>query len=283
MSSRLHLRKRNKLFYYFIYFAILTNVVFGQSFTLVNFLGDFDNASSFSQYSSGFYVTDKGNNTVVKIDTSGNIEKIIGGYGWDESSFDNPTDVFAAPLKVFVSDKDNNRVQVFDRFLNYLFSIKSSDTFYPSNCAVSAQGDIFILDADNVSILKYDMSGHFIDNIGQISSGDFTLQNPKAIAVSDENNLYVADNNRLLIFDLFGSGKSIIKLKFNPENLSVNNGMITLTTPKKVYLLNLQKTKIRKFDLSKQLENRNIIDAEFSFNKLFVLTENQILVFNIPE
>ncbi len=264
---------------YFLSFALVS----GQNLTLVNSVGDFDNASSFTFSPSGFYVADKGNNTVVKIDSAGNVEKFIGGYGWDESSFDDPADIFSTTLRVYVADKDNNRVQIFDRFLNYLFSIKSDETFYPSGCAVSAQGDIFILDADNVSILKYDMSGHFIDNIGEISSGEFTLEAPKAIAVSKDNYLYVADKNRILIFDLFGSGKSIIKLKITPENISVNSGLITVATKKKVYMIDLKQTKIKELDLSKKLNDEEIVDAHFEGSKLYVLTQNQILVYSVSK
>ncbi len=262
---------------------ILPLAMFPQSWNLTALYGDFDSATSFSSYEGGFYVADKGNNTIVKIDSVGNIKKIIGGYGWDESSFDDPSDIFSTTLKVLVADKNNNRVQVFDRYLNFLFSIKFRDVFYPTGCAISPQGDFFILDSDNLSILKYDMTGNFVDNIGEISSGDFTLQKPTAIAVSKENNLYVADSNRILIFDLFGSGKSIIKLPFTPRNMSVNGDLITFTTSHKVFLLDLKRTKISKFDFYKKLGDQKIIDAFFRQDKCFVLTENKIAVFSFTK
>lgn len=248
----------------------------------VKSFGSFEHSTSFSLSPSGyFFVTDSDNSTLVKLDSSGNVINRIGGQGWEESSFDNPTDVYATTLKVLVADKNNNRVQVFDRYLNFLFEIKSEDVFYPSGCTVSSQGDIFILDSDDQRILKYDMLGNFEDEIGSIASGEFTLENPRAFAVSKDNYLFVIDGNRVLIFDLFGSGKSIVKLPFTPDNLSISNKQLVLTTDKSVYLVDLLDNNIKNFTFDYTQKDTTIIDAIKSGDKLFVLTEHQISEFKI--
>jgi DNA-binding beta-propeller fold protein YncE len=244
--------------------------------------GNFEHSSAFCLSSSGFFfVTDSDNNTIAKLDSSGKLINEIGGQGWEESSFDNPTDIFSTTLKVFVADKNNNRVQVFDRYLNYLFEIKSEDVFYPSGCTVSSQGDIFILDSDNQKILKYDMLGNYEDEIGSIASGEFTLENPRALAVSKDNYLYVIDGNRVMIFDLFGSGKSIVKLPVTPNNLSISENLLVLSADKSVYLVDLLDNNIKKFSFDDTLKNEKIIDAIKSRDKFFVLTEHKISEFKI--
>ncbi len=251
-----------------------------QSLQFVGSFGEFSEASSFTISASGYlFVCDRGTDLVYQFDSAKTLIKEIGGHGWEESSFDNPTDIFATTLKVFVADKNNNRVEVFDRYLNYLFEIKSEDVFYPTGCTVSNQGDIFILDSDNQKILKYDMLGNFEDEIGSITSGEFTLENPIAFAVSRDNYLYVIDENRVLIFDLFGSGKSIIKLPFTPNNLSISENQLILTTVKSVYLVDLINNRIKNFDIENTIKSDEIIDAIKTGDKLFVLTEHKISEF----
>ncbi len=64
------------------------------------------------------------NNEIVKLDTLNNALKSIGGYGWSNSTFDEPVDIYATDLRVYVTDKNNNRVQVFDKDLNFLFLLR---------------------------------------------------------------------------------------------------------------------------------------------------------------
>ena len=132
-----------------------------------NALGKFTDASSFSYNPSGFfYVADRHTNEIFKIDTLGNIIKYIGGYGWDESNFDDPIFIFSTLLNVYVTDKNNHRIQIFDKDLNYITqlsnknlestnkNLENSKFGYPLGCVVSSMGDFFVLDSENKRILK---------------------------------------------------------------------------------------------------------------------------------
>ena len=146
----------------FLSLLLFTVVSFPQNFELINSIGNFKNASSFYINPAGFiYVTDSNTNEVSAIDTLGTVLKIIGGYGWSPSSFDNPVDIFADALKVFVADKNNHRIQRFDKNLNFNFQIYTRDSDveaerfgYPLSAVMSNQGDIFILDSENTRIVK---------------------------------------------------------------------------------------------------------------------------------
>ena len=166
---------------YYLLFLLLINqkTAYGQTFVPSGNIGSFTAAKSFSINSAGFiFVTDTSSNELIKVDTLGKVIKTIGGYGWQESLFDNPVDVFATTLNVYVSDKNNNRVQFFDKDLNFLSQLTTQNTTdsryifnYPTCSAVSNQGDLFVLDSDNNRILKFNIRGEFQLTIGSFDAG----------------------------------------------------------------------------------------------------------------
>ena len=91
-----------------------------QQFELVGEIGEFENASSFFINQTGFiFISDIQRNEISKYDTAGNKIISIGGYGWNESSFDEPVDIYATTLDVYVTDMNNHRIQIFDKLANY--------------------------------------------------------------------------------------------------------------------------------------------------------------------
>ncbi len=267
-----------------LFFSV--NILFAQKIKLLESFGNFDNATAFSFSPAGeFFVACLGDETVRKIDTAGTELASVGGYGWETSAFDSPVDVFATALKVYVADKNNNRIQVFDRYLNFQFEIKNDDSpVFPQSCAVSEQGDVFILDSDNLRILKFDMFGNFIDEIGTINSGKFTLEAPRKLAISKKNDLFVLDKKRILIFDLFGNGKQIYSLPFEGENINNYGNIITVNGRYEIIAVNLRTGKTNLLNkIEKHLNADFITDSIIIGNKLFVLTDSQILVFKIDK
>ena len=182
-------------------FFLLQVWTFPQQYIYQGSIGKFNNASSFHINSAGFlYITDSGNNDVYKMDTLGKIIKTTGGYGWAEATFDNPLHIFATALSIYVTDKNNHRIQRFDKDLNPISSLSTRDNDdpnsrfgYPLSCVISAQGDMFILDSENKRILKFDLFGNFIQNFGGYDYGKYALNNPIAMAGDQNNNLYVVD------------------------------------------------------------------------------------------
>ncbi len=269
-----------------LHFLLLTGTLFGQSLKLENSFGSFNGSSAFSYVSTGFfYVACTGDETVHKIDTNGVETASIGGYGWATSAFDAPVDIFATPLKVYVADKNNNRIQVFDRYLNYQFEIKNEDNvLFPQSCAVSEQGDIFILDSDNLRILKFDMFGNFLDEIGNINSGKFTLQEPKKLAISKKGDLFVLDKKKILIFDLFGNGKQIYKLPFEGENINIYGNIVTVNSLYEIIVIDLRTGKTNLLNnVADNLKSDFIVDSVIIGKKLYVLSTSEILKYKIAK
>lgn len=275
----------------FLLIIISSNNYRAQSYNKVNEFGKFQNASSFAITMNGIiYVTDSYKNELYKLDTLGNVLTFIGGYGWDTSQFDDPVDVFATPLNVYVADKNNNRIQIFDKDLNFLSVFTTSDNTdnnfafgYPTSVGVSGQGDMFILDSDNDRILKYDLSGNFSQEIGGVDAGEFSISSPIKFAVSKNGNVFVLESSYVDVFDQYGNGLFKLKTNSEVENINITFSYLTLVNPETVSIINLaNRNKI--FNQFKFNDNQTIIADGLVFNnKLYILTKHSIFVFQIEQ
>ncbi len=271
-------------------FGILsfTISVLPQQYVLQGSIGSFRNASAFYITTAGFfYITDKSSDEVFKLDTLGSKLKDAGGYGWTESTFDHPSDVFATPLNVYVSDKNNHRIERFDKNLNFISQLftrnneNSSERFgFPLSCATSNLGDMYILDSENKRIIKFNSFGQFVQNFGGFDAGAFALINPKKLAVSPSNDIYVLDDYRLVIFDQYGNGVRIINLDKDFINLNIVGNELTLNSKLEIYSANFEKSEVEltKINLIGRI-NDLIVSSLIFRNNLYVLLKNEILIF----
>lgn len=251
-------------------------------------IGNFASANSFSISPNGYlFISDSGSNEIIKLDTLGNEIKRIGGYGWDESAFDNPADIFATTLNVYVSDKNNNRIQIFDKDLNYLFSFttrgyenRDYQFGYPEGCVVSGQGDFFILDSDNNRVLKYNLNGDFLMQIGSYDSGDYMLSNPQNIAISSDGKLFVTDDEGIKIFDYYGNGILKLKPDFRPENINITFDHLTINDRAAIKYLNLRNssTGFQNCSVRTDLNESEIREVLIYNSKIYILLDDKIIV-----
>jgi len=275
-------------------FAILillvgTNV-FSQKYQFENKIGHFVNASSFYINSAGFiYVSDINTNEITAIDTLGNLLKKIGGFGWRQSAFDNPADIYADALKVYVADKNNHRIQRFDKNLNFNFQILTRQSEveqeqfgYPLSAVMSNQGDIFILDSENSRIIKFDIFGNFLQNFGGYDYGNYALQKPVQLAVSMKNNIFVIDGNQIIIFDQYGNGNGKISGKEEFRSIRIIFEWLTVTSKDKIYTANLRSPEmsLKEVLLEGMEDNLDIVSALIFNNKLYILSKKEILIFS---
>ena len=268
---------------------IITIPIFAQQPILSHQIGSFVNAEAFSISQSGFiYVTDSETNEIYKLDFNGAVLKYIGGYGWSQSSFDNPVDIFATTLNVYVTDENNDRVQFFDKDLNFISVFSSQnianpeyDFRYPTSAVVSPLGDLFILDSDNSRILKFDLNGNFSVEIGSYDAGSFALRNPTKFDISSDSKLFVLDGNEIKLFDQFGGGLHKFEIDSGAVNLQVESDVLCIAYPHKVKLFNLLNNERNMVDYLLDKSER-VKDALVYKKQLYVLTANTILVYNLP-
>lgn len=267
---------------------ILSNISFPQKFRYQQSIGNFNDASAFYLVPNGFiYVTDKENDEVIQLDTLGNVLKDVGGFGWNQSQFDEPVDVFADPLSVYVTDKNNHRIQRFDRNLNFISQLYTRENDnpderfgYPLSCAVSNQGDLYVLDSENKRILKFDLFGNFKLQFGGIDAGKFALKNPKSMSISSDGIIFVSDQNSILTYDQFGNG--ITKLEFDEQinSLEIIFDRITVVLNNKILFARTTQENFEFYNL--MLEDKvdeKIVSSVLLNDKLYILTPEQIMIF----
>ncbi len=277
-----------RLFLYLItYLLIFPGQNFSQDYVITGQIGKFYSAASFTINPGGFiFVSDSKTNEITKLDTLGKAVRNIGGYGWSNSAFDDPANIYANTLSVYICDKNNDRVQIFDKDLNFLsaFSNSNSDNTkysfaYPTCAATSSQGDFFILDSDNNRIIKYDLNGNFRTLIGSYDSGVYSLNSPKKFSIDGESNLWVIDNERLVVFDQFGNGITQIKLDFDPVNISINDNVLVINSNDEIFVKQLEDpdSNLTKVMFIQNIEDKIIQAAVFN-SKLYVLLPETIYI-----
>ena len=277
-----------KTFLSFIVALLFTLPTIAQNYVFEGQIGSFRNASSFCITSAGFfYVTDKTSDEVFRLDTLGNKLQDTGGYGWTESTFDQPVDVFATPLNVYVSDKNNHRIQRFDKNLNFISQLytrndpNTDERFgFPLSCVTSNQGDMYILDSENKRIIKFNTFGQFVQDFGGFDAGAYALSDPKKMAVSPNNDIYVLDDKKLIIFDQYGNGLRMISLNENFNDINITGNNLTLTSDSLIYIANFKNPYIELSKLALVASpGDGFVSSLIFMKKLYVLTNNEIWIF----
>jgi DNA-binding beta-propeller fold protein YncE len=273
-----------------VLFIAMSALMPAQSFEYAESIGKFNRASSFYITANGLiYVSDSGSDEIILLDTLGNQINTFGGYGWDENSFDDPADVFADPLSIYVADNNNHKIKRFDKNLNFISSLyKRESEFlqeqfgYPLSCATSNQGDLYFIDSENNRIMKFDIFGNFILNFGGFDAGKYQLTNPKQLAISSWNYIFVIDGSDIVIFDNFGNGTNRISINKPANSIRILFDQMIVCNDDGVYHSYLKSidSKFSKIDLTGIEIDQNIISGILLNYRLYILTANQLLVFN---
>lgn len=274
----------------FLLFTTLSSIAIAQSFEYSESIGKFNKASSFYITANGLiYISDIGTDEVYLLDTLGNQLKTFGGYGWDDNSFDQPVDVFADPLSIYIADKNNHAIKRFDKNLNYLSKLHKRDSDlseerfgYPLSCATSNQGDLYLIDSENKRAMKFDLFGNFKMNFGGFDAGIYQLSKPLQLAISAKNNIFIIDGQDVIIFDDFGNGINKISLDKDLKSIRILFDQLVICTAEEIYhtYLRSSELKLNKINLQNFILNKPIVSAILLNNKLYILTRSEILIFN---
>ncbi|MCF8305395.1 MAG: NHL repeat-containing protein [Ignavibacteriales bacterium] len=275
------------------FFFFLRVILMGVLFTVLSLnaqkKNEFEKAAALSVSPAGFiFVCDAGKNEIVKLDLNCNRVMDAGGFGWNNLEFDNPAGIFSDILTIYVADKNNNRIQLLDKDLNYIsqFTSSGSGQFsvsfgYPTDVAVSSLGDIYILDSDNLRILKYDSRGNYIRQIGNFDDGRFSLSKPIKLQLNRQNLLFVLSENKIYQFDEFGNGMKIIETGINTTGFAIANRDVIVYNETDIwYFSDDDEATTRKVIFSSDLR---IVSAEIVKKSIYILTENQLIIKSLAE
>jgi DNA-binding beta-propeller fold protein YncE len=154
---------------------------------------------------------------VPKTDRVQKFKPTLGGYAYDDQwgvtgpepgQFKEPADVATdSSGNVYVSDRNNHRIQKFDSegfFLTAWGSMGSGDgqLAFPEGIATDSAGNVYVADRGNNRVQKFSSNGAFITKFGSTGAGDGQFLQPNDVTVDAAGNVYVADtgNDRIQKF-----------------------------------------------------------------------------------
>ena len=140
-----------------------------------------------------------------KFTGSGELIKCVGQRGSKEGG---PCGVTLYDNEVYVCDRNNHRIQVFDLDLNFIRSIGShgkgrGELDSPFDVKFDTAGNMYIVDYENKRVQVIDSSGHFIRASGW--QGEGKLSGPSSIVIADKY-VYVSDliQHRIFVYETSG-------------------------------------------------------------------------------
>ena len=147
-------------------------------------------------------------NKLQKFTSSGELIKCVGQEGSKKGEFDVPRGATLHNNQIYVCDRNNHRIQVFDLDLNFIQSIgshgKGSGKFdAPHHVEFDTDGNMYVVEFENKRVQVLDRSGHFIQVFGEKGKGK--LSGPKAFHIVDKY-VYVSDFNghRIVVYETSG-------------------------------------------------------------------------------
>ena len=151
---------------------------------------------------------------VIKWNRDGKTLKAVCGEGTKVGQFNSPRGIKigGANNHVYVCDRDNGRIQVFDLDLNFRRCIQLQDFGYkfahkpkPNDLAFDQDGNIFVADLANSCIHRLTASEEYVFSFSQCLEGDW-LAGPECVAVDSLDYLYVTEskNHRVSVFRTSG-------------------------------------------------------------------------------
>jgi peptidylamidoglycolate lyase len=150
-----------------------------------------------------FYVSDGYmNSRVAKFAADGTFITSWGSKGMEAGQFDVPHSLaLDAQGRVYVADRGNARIQIFDETGQFVEEWKDSSLGRPWAVRVESTGNIFVVDGgdqneflpDRARVLKLDSQGNILASFGSYGSGPGQFIWPHTIALGPDGALYVGE------------------------------------------------------------------------------------------
>ncbi|HEY3159320.1 MAG TPA: hypothetical protein VGJ78_10205 [Vicinamibacterales bacterium] len=142
------------------------------------------------------------NTRVVKFDKDG---KFLMAWG-EKSTTENDTapgtfnavhgvQVDPETRKVYVTDRENHRIQIFDENGKFLDQFSTGNPSTPQVLYLAADKSLWTADNVTSKIVKYDIEGHYQYSWGSLGQWPGAFWNIHGMSVDSDGNLYVAEVN----------------------------------------------------------------------------------------
>ena len=152
------------------------------------------------------YVTNCGKHRIQKYTVDGKFLLHFGGIGSEDGNLKYPNGLIPYNGKVYVSDRDNHRISVFQTDGVFLHTIGSGQLGTPSDVAVN-NSYLLVADCAHHCIYTFTLDGHYVRKFGEYGSGKSQLKSPLGIVVDLYGFILVTDisNHHISIFDKDGN------------------------------------------------------------------------------
>lgn len=158
------------------------------------------------------FLVESGRNRILRLSLDGQRLDSLGRTGSGTYQFDTPLDIDATnELKIFVSDYNNNRIQVFDRRLQFLSTVRlprigGMQGYRPTVLTVNNLGELFFYDEESEYIYKFNFNGGFEQRFS--TRGEDRIIKPSSMAALDDA-VFVADPAQSVVHILTVNGRYI--------------------------------------------------------------------------
>ena len=173
--------------------------------------------------SDNIYVSS--NHKLQKFTNTGELIQCIGKEGRKEGEFDVPSGVTLYDNQVYVCDRDNHRIQVFDLDLNFVRSIgkRRGEFNTPLDVKFDTAGNMYVAELDNGRVQVLDTSGQFIRAFGQ--EGEGKLRQPLGLDIVDKY-VYVSDwrGSCIVVYETSGQFVTSFGTHFSPNGVTSCTG-----------------------------------------------------------
>lgn len=259
-------------------------------------LGAFQHAVRVDMSAQGWiYVIDADRNSVSLFRDKISSPITVGGYGWTSTAFDGPRGIATDGINVYIADHGNHRIQRFDRNLNFISTFFTRDTTildarfgYPSGVAISRFGDFFILDEENIRIVKFSAQSQFERTFGSLGDERGKLQHPLKILLSPDDHVYVLEPNKIIVYDYFGNYVRTfgVGVLHNAKGFAVGSEKTVVVTSDTLYWFSKQGDLAGAMPAKNILSSaplRNIEDVAVVRDRLYLLTAEKVFVFKVSD
>jgi len=139
-----------------------------------------------------FYIADGyGNSRVVKFNNAGQFLKAWGKKGTGAGEFNLPHSVqLDAAGRVYVADRENNRIQVFDADGQFLCQITG---LAPFGLFITPDQSLFVADGRANKVVKLTLDGQVLTSWGATGAEPGNFQLPHMLTVAKDGAVYVTE------------------------------------------------------------------------------------------
>ena len=159
---------------------------------------------------------------------------------------------------IYVCDESNNRIQVFNKSCEFIFSISENMKFPAGICFHNDQ--MFVTQFLGYSVNVYSTNGEYVASVGSRGDKELQFNSPLGIDISEHtNSVYICDrsNNRIQILNVDLTFNSFITGFIEPKDIKV--------TGEEIFILDRKNPCLHVYNYGHQLIREFISFGYFSY------------------